>query len=347
MPTTIDELYDGLVTLKEKYPDSIPISNRWGASNLIGVVANLYQCTSGYYLDSDTNTYEFGLMTDKFKAAIATMQKFYAAGLIDPEFATVSDDQYIDRIVNGKVFFWFGEYTGALYTEASGNWVGNGQKNNPDFEIAAMPFVDTEIGQGKSWVQYPTGRGAWSTAVSAKSEHIDEIMALLDYQLSEEMINLVNWGVEGETYEVVDGEKKWLIDAEERTEKGLDARSGMWIPIDQDCYDANLSEKSREIIHAANDRLKELDFGRYEPKKTIIFTDEEKERESEIMSPIKTYRDEELMNFITGKKNMEEDWEAFKEEITNMGYEEILQMYRDKYDALPEDQKGFDKDLGL
>lgn len=347
VPATIDELYDALVTLKAKYPDSIPISNRWGASNLIGVVGNLYQCTSGFYLDADTGNYEYGAMTDKFKAAIATLQKFYAADLIDPEFATVSDDQYIDRVVSGKVFFWFGEYTGALYTESKGDWVGNGKKNNPDFEIDAMPFVETEIGQGQSWVQAPTGRGAWSTAVSAQSEHIDEIMALIDYQLSQELIDLVNWGVEGETYEVADGQKKWLIEPEERTERGLDARTGMWIPIDQDCYDASLNDRSREIIWDANARLKAEDFGRYDPKKAILFTDEEQERKSEIMTPIKTYMEEELMNFITGKKNMDGDWEAFKQQITDMGYEEILEMYRDKYNALPEDQKGFDKDLGL
>ena len=347
VPTTIDELYDALVTLKEKYPDSIPISNRWGASNLIGVVGNLYQCTSGFYLDADTGTYEYGAMTDKFKAAIATLQKFYAADLIDPEFATVSDDQYIDRVVSGKVFFWFGEYTGALYTESKGDWVGNGKKNNPDFEIDAMPFVETEIGQGQSWVQAPTGRGAWSTAVSAKSEHIDEIMALIDYQLSQEMIDLVNWGVEGETYEVVDGEKKWLIEPEERTEKGLDARTGMWIPIDQDCYDASLNDLLWDTVEQANDRLKAEDFGRYDPKMAILFTEEEQERKSEVMTPIKTYMEEELMSFITGKKNMEGDWEAFKQQIKDMGYEEILQIYRDKYDALPEDQKGFDKELGL
>ena len=30
-----------------------------------------------------------------------------------------------------------------------------------------------------------------------------------------------------------------------------------------------------------------------------------------------------------------------------MGYEEILQMYQEKYDALPEDEKGLDTELGF
>lgn len=345
VPETIDELYEDLVILKEKYPDSIPIVSRWGANNLIGHVANLYQCQTSYYLDEDSQTYEYGPATDKFKAAISTLQKFYAAGLIDPEFATVSDDQFVDRITSGRALFMFAEYTCCLHTEGEGDWNGNGQKNNPDFELAPMPVVDTEFGEGQLQVQSPTGRGGYAIAVSAESEHIDQIMALIDYQLSDEMINLVNWGVEGETYEVTDGQKNWLIDAETKKEMGLDARTGMWIPIDQDCSDANLDEADRAIVQEANGKVDE--FAMYDPKVTIGFSPEEQDLKSEIMTPVTTYVDEELMNFITGKKNMEADWEAFQETLKDMGYETVLSMYREKYDALPEEQKGFDADLGL
>lgn len=345
VPKTVDELYDALVTLKEKYPDSIPVVSRWGAGNLIGHVSNLYQCKNDFYLDEDTQTYEYGPATDKFKAAIATLQKFYGAGLIDPEFATVSDDQFVDRITSGKAMFMFAEYTCCLNTEAEGDWNGNGQKNNPDFELAPMPVIETEFGPGKMQVQSPTGRGGFAIAVSANSEHVDEIMALLDYQLSDEMIDLVNWGIEGETYEVSDGKKSWLIDAEKKKELGIDGRTGMWIPLDQDCSDANLDEADREIVWDANSKVD--DFAMYDPKVSIGFSVEEQEQKSEIMTPISTYVDEELMNFITGKKNMDSDWETFRETLNSMGYETVLQMYRDKYDALPESQKGFDTDLGL
>lgn len=344
-PETIDELYEDLVLLKEKYPDSIPVVSRWGAGNLINHAANLYQCRNGWYLDEDTQTYEYGPATDKFRAAIAMLQKFYAAELIDPEFATVSDDQFVDRITSGRALYMFCEYTCCLHTESEGDWVGNGKKNNPDFELAPMFPVDTEYGTGKMEVQAPTARGGFALAISAKSEHIDEIIALLDYQLSDEMIELVNWGVEGETYEVVDGQKSWMIDADKKKELGLDARSGMWIPIDQDCSDLGLAEEDREIVREANAKASEAAL--YDPKVAISFTQEEQDTISEIMTPVNTYVEEELMNFITGKKNMQEDWDSFQESLKGMNYETVLQMYRDKYDALSEDQKGFDTGLGL
>ena len=96
---------------------------------------------------------------------------------------------------------------------------------------------------------------------------------------------------------------------------------------------------------AANAKVS--DFAFYDAKKTLSFTAEEQDTISEIMTPVKTYVDEELMNFITGKKNMEEDWDAFEEMISDMNYEEVLNMYRDRYEKLPEDQKGFDDQLGF
>lgn len=159
------------------------------------------------------------------------------------------------------------------------------------------------------------------------------------------MIDLVNWGIEGETYDIEDGKKTWMIDNDKKKELGLDARSGMWIPIDQDCSDSSLSEIDIENTMAANAKVS--DFAFYDAKKTLSFTAEEQDTISEIMTPVKTYVDEEVMNFITGKKNMEEDWDAFEEKISDMNYEEVLSMYRDKYEKLPEDQKGFDDQLGF
>lgn len=344
-PTTIDELYDQLVQLKEKYPDSVPVVNRWGASNLIGQLAVLYNTKYDFYLNSDTNTYEYGPATEKFKSAIQTLQKFYEAGLIDPEFATISDDQFVERITSGKALFMFSEYLCCMNTENQGDWNGNGRVNNPDFDLEPLTPLATEYGSGKIEVQSPTARGGYAIAINADSEYVDQLVALVDYQLSDEMIDLVNWGIEGETYDIEDGKKTWMIDNDKKKELGLDARSGMWIPIDQDCSDSSLSEIDIENTMAANAKVS--DFAFYDAKKTLSFTAEEQDTISEIMTPVKTYVDEEVMNFITGKKNMEEDWDAFEEKISDMNYEEVLSMYRDKYEKLPEDQKGFDDQLGF
>ena len=97
-------------------------------------------------MDSDTNTYEYGPATEKFKSAIQTLQKFYEAGLIDPEFATISDDQFVERITSGKALFMFSEYLCCMNTENQGDWNGNGRVNNPDFLILSrLPHLQQSM----------------------------------------------------------------------------------------------------------------------------------------------------------------------------------------------------------
>lgn len=338
-PENLEELYDALVKLKEKYPDSIPVGNRWGLENLLAAVAGLYHTRTGFYLDNEELVYQYGPATEEFRAAVATLQKFYKKGLIDPEFATISDEQFVKNITDGKTLFLFSEYLCCLNTKAQGDWNGEGKKKNPAFEMAPLTPMDTELGKGLIDVQAPTSRGHFAVGVNSRSKYIDEMIALLDYQYSDEIIDLVNWGVEDETYEMKDGDKKWLIGEAEREEKGLDARSGMWVPIDQDCSDATLDARDRELITKANARAEEFAF--YEPKKTLAFTGEEKEILEGITDALNKYTQEKYLKFITGELNMEKNWEDFVQGLEDAGYKEALEIYRKNMTHCQRSKKGW------
>ena len=174
---------------------------------------------------------------------------------------------------------------------------------------------------------------------------MDEIIKLLDDQYSDAIIDLVNWGIEGETYTKKDKQKTWRIDRKKRQELGLDARSGVWVPIDQDCSDSTLDEKDRKLTQEANAKIENFAF--YEPKKRIAFSGEKQEKVATIQTELDEYCEKQYMEFITGKKNMETDWDDFVKNLEQIGYKEVLQMYREAYEKLPQEQKGLDKNLGL
>ena len=70
--------------------------------------------------------------------------------------------------------------------------------------------------------------GTWGHIVNSKSEHIDEIIALLDWGLSPEAELLFNWGVEGVTYEMgADGKPRFLDQV-----KTFDNPDGTFEPLD-------------------------------------------------------------------------------------------------------------------
>lgn len=308
-------------------------------------MAVLYHSNTKFFLNNDSLTYEYGPATENFKKAVATLRKFYKAGLIDPDFATIFDEEFVKEIIDGKILFLFSEYLCCLNTEEQGDWNGNGKKQNPDFDMESLKPMDTEVGNGLIEVQMPTSVGSFAVAINSKSQHINEIIKFLDDQYSDEIIDLVNWGVERETYTKKDGQKTWLVNREKRQELGLDARSGVWVPIDQDCSDSTLDEKDQKLTQEANAQLE--DFAFYEPKKRITFSGEEQEKVTAIQAELDEYCEKQYMEFITGKKNLEADWDDFLKNLEQIGYKEVLQMYREAYEKLSQEQKGLDKNLGL
>ena len=58
---------------------------------------------------------------------MVTLRKFYKAGLIDPDFATISDEEFVKEITDGKILFLFSEYLCCLNTEEQGDWNGMGK----------------------------------------------------------------------------------------------------------------------------------------------------------------------------------------------------------------------------
>lgn len=139
-------------------------------------------------------------------------------------------------------------------------------------------------------------------------------------------------GVEGETYETADGEKRFLADAEERQEKGIDGRSGMWIPMDVDAVQQAMHPKDAAYAKQAEEEMKPYQFDKEKP--ILIFSGEEQERIQEIMLPLKQYCREQYVKFIVGDLNMESDWDLFLKTAADMGCEEVVQIYQERYERM-------------
>ena len=57
-PTTYDEMFDALVILKEKYPDSTPISTPWGGAHLFAMMGAGYGISAGWAGSTSYNAAE-------------------------------------------------------------------------------------------------------------------------------------------------------------------------------------------------------------------------------------------------------------------------------------------------
>lgn len=91
-PKTYDELFDALVILKDKYPDSTPITASWGGAHLFAMIGANYGIPSGWagnkYYSIEQDKWLFAPATDNYKQMFMFLNKCYSAGLLDPAFLT-------------------------------------------------------------------------------------------------------------------------------------------------------------------------------------------------------------------------------------------------------------------
>ncbi|MDF2835235.1 MAG: hypothetical protein K0Q63_875 [Paenibacillus sp.] len=117
-PATMDELYESVKKLKEAYPDSVPIGVRGGTEN--GGVKNLMNGfrqafrnpqnsnTRGFWNDPDEGgKVVWNLASTKHRDMLTFIAKLYKEGLVEKEFATLTQDQWKAKRLTGKVLLDF------------------------------------------------------------------------------------------------------------------------------------------------------------------------------------------------------------------------------------------------
>lgn len=343
VPETFDEFYDAAVKLKELYPDVYPVGTDSNIMFLVGTVATFNHSSRDFYWDG--KEFRNSLFDEGYKDAVAFLSKLYADGLLDPEFIVMDKKQHTTKNTTGKTFMILNSYAaraaGYNRTEGfEGQWgyghalasekYGKGMNFYPRFG-GGVNFNDSAIG------------------ISKDVKHPEIAVKLLDYQYSPEILEILNWGIEGETYVVDDkGEKQWkdeILAADDVRKElsrygvstSMKVRSG--IP-----FTLQMGEPNSKITSA---ELAGLEFsydGKYEetpihlahvlakdptqPRPPMyVLSDEDREFKAQNYTPVKTYQKEQLASFILGNRDMAE-WDKFLEEVQKFGdvqgYADIL-----------------------
>ena len=205
--TTLDEYTELCHKLKELYPDSYPIGNSKDNPLYRGFVGIFHTWDTLYWNGSE---WKYGPTEDSFRELLVYLNGLYKDGLIDPEFATDdSDQQQMAKAVTGKVLTFPTVWAGRV-----ADWNRNireGGGNKASWGLAYLPSRD---GKMVSW-QYGSRMPGYTLSkdygimINASTEYPEYLVKMIDYQYSEKMIDMMNWGVEGETYEVKDGSKDY------------------------------------------------------------------------------------------------------------------------------------------
>lgn len=343
VPTTLDEWYTVLTAFKGTYTDTpfTMLENSWRTGSFI---LSAYGAGNFYYQDNGKVLY--GRMQPAFKGFLTTLRKWYDDGLLDPDFATQNNQTRNNKIINGVA--------GATIGAGSGNLafcMNTVLDADPDseFELVGAPSPVLKKGDipsqpGYSWPY--EGQGACITTQCKNKE----IAALwLDYVYSEEGNWLTEWGVNGETYEVVDGkarkletlpgqtmvsgelEYRYFLDAMPRIRgilmgNTIIPKDDPSIALQDSLTRAEQAQKNALEIWAKADISALIPAG-------VALTEEEDLAFKEINAPIGKYSNEMLLKFILGEASLEQ-FDDYVDQIVKMGINDaiaIQQVALDRY----------------
>lgn len=339
VPETIDEWYTMLKTFQDMdmngngLKDECFVSMGFEkTSQSMDNFAVAYGLVAGTDLYDKDGQVKYGAYEPEFKDFVAEMAKWYSEGLLDPEFSTQDSKQFDSKMVN--------DMGGAYYGSLSGNMgkfiTARSDDSEYDLVPAPMPKApDGKVHTGISGYGQMVPHGA---SICSTNENIVETVKWLDWHYSEEGTALYNWGIEGQSYEVVDG-KNQFTDLITNNPDGLskdeaDARYAGGVltqmPIVED-PEVFLALKSLPQQKAASQLWCQADTSWL--LSPLYFDSETTTENANIMSEIKTYVAEQFNKYVMGIESMD-TFDQFQQQLKDMGIETVLANYQASYDAV-------------
>jgi len=327
-PETVEEFYQFLKTLKEKYPDSYPlISNAIvGDTGLYTTFGRIFTGVHGFYnIDPTTDQYAFAPYHSGYKDMLVFLNKLYSEKLLDPEFSLLTQAQWEERILTGKslvTYFWKADLE-SLVTKARNAGIA-------EYDLDAIPSFAAEGIQNYQFSRPIVG--TVGRAISAKVKDKERAVKFLDYLLSEEGTNYLSLGIEGKTYTMEDGKPVYNRDFGTSPFVTLRKDWGVWYDLitlsnakSREVWERGLSEKSKDI----NARYEQYIIP---APKQIVKTEEELELEKSKLNNVNKFLEQKITEFVTGKTPINDaTYQQFIDQAKKLGSDELLDMYNTAY----------------
>lgn len=276
---------------------------------------------SGFQADDQGNVFYAYADSENYRDYLAFVNSLYAEGLLEAGFETLDRDMVIDRISK--------DLTGVAYDFS---WAMSMMYSNvlPYYDgTAATAFVGTAPLSGKQKGFY-VGRNslAGMFGVNTNSSQIELACKFLDYAMSDHCQDYYQWGFEGESYTVnADGSRAY-------TDQGNDNEWLQKFGINPAfVLPAAQSVEATDILVAPWHAEINRDLVRYirHPWPDIYATTKESDTANLYLPDIQSFVDSSALDFITGKKNTEGDFDDYIAELEALHLDEVVEIKQAQY----------------
>ena len=328
VPTTYDELYEVLKTIKEKRPDTYPMSNYNGAKNIrdiSGASWGIEGSYNGFMYDESKGGFYYATITDEYKEYTKFLSKLVAEKIADPEIYTGTVDQWRQKVVSDNCVFCYTWISELAQINIDGKAL-----NGEDFQMSPIAPLAGPGGQ-KASAGGRISQGTVLPASVADKPYFDRLLAFVDWMCySDEGTTYTTWGIEGDTFEVKDGQKVF-------TDKVLNGDTG----IQQSLWNIGASNNNFTLIFPYDWFVKvlnvpEVETMTEEARANGWFPDAAKvpkldfaqqEQEKLLLATLNDYVAQMHEQFVYGKLDVDANWDQYVAEVHAKGLDDLLALY--------------------
>jgi putative aldouronate transport system substrate-binding protein len=279
---------------------------------------------------------QYGYVQPEFKDYLIMMNDWYNKGLIDSEF--------VSRGVNFAIFGG-DALSMTLNGEAGAGLFPWGYTDNT-FEVNQQTLIEgfrlgavsnPVLNEGDTIkLRYTSWEAKMPNAITTACDNPELVVKFLDYFFTDEGAMLINFGREGESFTMVDGQPRYVDFILENP----DGFSGRDVAMNFTWDDGIGMSDFRRLWQYYQGKPNEGALGAYEVwnqdsneylMPVITMTAEEGDRHNAIYADIQGFVTEKIPQFIMGSLSIDE-FDSFVAEIYGMGLEECLQIQQDALD---------------
>lgn len=323
MPTTTEEFYETLKGIKETSAET-GITIPFGAPSM-DMISNYLSGAFGVMnkggyngpvdLVEGTDELRFYATSDQYKEMLQYMNRLFSEGLIDNNIYSTDWNTFLanraEELYGGFIFWGAGIEDAERHVEA----------------YDSLGMVEGPNGDAQ-YVDYsPMVNSLGTFIVTSENETPEIALEWLDYFYSDEGAEMFYMGVEGETYEMVDGIPAYT--EEVQTENVVHYLP--WLGNNQGIIQETTfigSESMPQTVESANKLQPHVTA---EPWAAFTHTEEENDFLVSVGADIEKYVREMQDLFISGEMSFDE-WDKYVQTLESMSLEQYLSIKQAAYD---------------
>ncbi len=344
---TLDDLENALLAYKAKNPyinghETIGFSllcDDWfwylGLSNP-GSYLTGHPDDGQWIIDQNTLKATYKFLAPEMPVFYKWLNRIYHEGLLDIESFTQKEDLFQSKLKEGIVLAT--SYTHWGLMDARSELAANNMENRT---FAYLPVTAGPEYKDQSLKDYGFS-GGWGIAITKSCKDPEAAFKFLDYMCSEEAQIILNWGVEGVTYEVTSDGKRvslpnipenagigvWIYPFPQAGNGALDSLGNILVQNSVDSIKKSYLRPERETLRAYGAEIwpdifpssQELGVSRHGQVWQYSLSSENTSR----LNQIDNYVKQELIKMILGpEKDFDKSWEKMKSGIISMDIETV------------------------